>query len=137
MITIHSLTDAELLNVYQTSCRAIALARQPHSAIYSTDGQHVPLEDLILDNDRIMREVKNRLPLSYQWEIEQIKTPPPPLHGIKPGNVYKHVRFGIVHVMVVADEGTEYNCRLYVQNFYICRILLKQSTLLQHFSRLT
>lgn len=135
MILIQQLTDSDLLQVYTTSCRALALAKQQGSAIYSTDGQHVPLEELQLDHDQIMREVNRRLP--YRWDVNHIINRTPPTHGIKPGNVYKHVLMPKVQIQIVEDDNNQYSCRLYAHSFYLCRVILKQSTILEHFSRLS
>lgn len=133
MIIVNKLSDSDLLEVYATSCRAIALAKQKGNAIYS-DGQYIPLEELQLDHDQIMREVNRRLP--YQWDYSFINNPTPPTHGIKPGNVYKHMKMGTVQIQIVEDDNNQYSCRLYVANFYICRVILKQSTILEHFTKL-
>lgn len=136
MITIQQLTDSDLLQVYTTSCRAIALAKAK-GRMYATDGQSLTLEQLQLDNDHIMREVNNRLSFHYKWEIDKINHSTQPAHGIKPGNVYKHTRMGAAKIQVVEAGTNEFSCRLYVSNFYLCRVILKQATILEHFSRLS
>lgn len=134
MLLVSQLTDADLLEVYTNSCRAMALAKRT-GHIYATDGEALNLEQLQLDHDQIMREVNRRLP--YRWDLPAIQHRQPPTHGIKPGNVYKHNRMAIVQIQVLEDQGAHYNCRLYVASFYLCRVILKQSIILEHFSRLS
>jgi hypothetical protein len=137
MIIIQQITDSQLLQVYTNNCRAIEIARRC-GKITATDGESVSLEQLQLDQDHIMREVNNRLSFDYKWEIDKIKSPPAnPSQGIKPGNMYKHLLMAKVQIQIVEDDYNQWSCRLYVANFYLCRVILKQSTILEHFSRLS
>lgn len=135
MIIIRNLTDAELLAIYQKSCKAISLCIKHKQPITATDGEQVTLEQLQQDHDQIMRCIDQRLPSKYRWFIED-QTEPRNKYKVQPGNRYRHVTVKALTLQVVERNANEHNCSLYVLDYYCCRIIIKEGTLLHHFTKL-
>jgi hypothetical protein len=135
MILIRNLTDAELLAIYQKSCKAISMCIKLKQPITATDGEQVTLEQLQQDHDQIMRHINSRLPIAYKWELDTL-TQTRNKYTVQPGNRYRHVTVKALTLQVVERNANEHNCRLYVLGYYCCRIIIKESTLLHHFTKL-
>jgi hypothetical protein len=134
-ILINTCSDRELLDIYANSCRAIEIAKRTGRNITATDGESIPLDQLQKDNDMILREVTYRLPVSYKWEIEKL-THGQPDYKVAGGDRYRHTLVHALVLQVVERDGSEHSCRLFVLGKYCCRIIIKESTLLKHFTKI-
>lgn len=129
-IFINDVSDKYLLDLFSNSCRHIVLAKRGR--------HHMELEQLQLDNDHIMREVDRRLPASYRWQIEKIAfEQTTPEKDIRPGNRYKHNTLGMFQLQIVDTvdyNGPIFTVRAFIGRHYLCRILVKQATILAQFT---
>jgi hypothetical protein len=134
-ILINTCTDEQLLDLYKNSCQAIEIAKRTGKGVYATDGESIALEQLQLDNDMLMREVNHRLPVSYKWEIDKLAHGQPE-YKVAAGNRYRHTLVHALVLHVAERDGNEHSCRMYVVGKYCCRIIIKESTLLKHFTKI-
>jgi hypothetical protein len=134
-ILINTCSDRDLLDIYTNSCRAIEIAKRTGKRITADDGESVSLDQLLKDHDMILREVTYRLPVSYKWEIEKL-TYGQPDYKVAGGDRYRHALVNALVLQVVERDVNEYSCRLFVLGKYCCRIIIKESTLLKHFTKI-
>ena len=136
-MTIYTFTDRELLNALTSNHRNLNKERLLKRGGFPFAPER--FEQLQLDNDYIMREIMNRIPSTHMWEVEKIAAGETIPSKVKPGNQYKHNIVGAVRLQVVDEyefNGPLWTCRFHLGGKYICRIIVKQHTLLEHFTRL-
>jgi hypothetical protein len=133
MIRINEVSDEALLDIYANSCRHMARARRNLS-------YEISLEDMQIDNDHIMREIMNRIPSTHKWCVDEIrKGLTEPARDIKAGMQYRHNVIRGLRLQICDEvdyKGPLFSCRAFIGSIYVCRFIIKQHTILQHFERI-
>jgi|GEM_PF-6835824 len=131
MITINQISDEVLLGLIHTNNVFLHVAKNKKIGLNA--------EEIQQDQDRLMREVNNRLPISFKWDFEQIQRSLSPRSGVHPGNYYRHKIIPLLKLQIVEEHdynGPLWSCRCFAGKLYACRMIIRNSTLLEHFRKI-
>jgi hypothetical protein len=135
--SINLLTDEDLLCLFQMNADEILVCRRRPSI-----SNGLKAVQLRIDRKEIMDEIEYRLSPRYITELEDIKRvlAEKAMGGIKPGDRYRHKVIKALTIQVVDEaefSGPVWSVRAMVTKIYACRLLVKTSTILEHFVKLT
>lgn len=135
MMHITDLDDHTLLAM-RTNCLQHLANMRKRPAIYHALNRLEVQQDL----QQLEREIESRLPVAFKWEVEKIQLGlTQPSHHIAPGNSYRHKVLPVLRLQIVNEydyNGPLWSARLFIGKAYACRIIIKTSTLLEHFTRI-
>jgi len=135
MIRITDIDNATLLAM-RTNCLHHLANMRKRPGIYHAVNRLEVQQDL----HQLEREIESRLPVAFKWEVEKIQLGlTQPSHRIAEGNWYRHNVLRLLRLQIVNEydyNGPLWSARLFIGKAYACRIIIKTSTLLEHFTRI-
>lgn len=126
--SIKDFTDEDLLEIYTINAHQLSIARRKPELYGSR------MKEFIHDQTEIEKEIDGRQTIDYRWEIEAIKHGSNPL--IRPGRWFKHKVIGSIRIQIVDEydfTGPMWTARAFLVKAYLCRFIVKTSTILEHF----